>query len=120
MRIIQISDWRFCGLSLYHRGRMQALNEAARKCKMDVEQLKTFLEIVRAKSFSQAARNRKRSQPAVSAQIRVLERELNTTLFSRAGNSVALTPAGTVFVRYAENILDLHWRAQDEIAKLNG
>ena len=87
---------------------------------MDVEQLKTFLEIVRAKSFSQAARNRKRSQPAVSAQIRVLEKELNTTLFARAGNSVTLTAAGAVFVRYAENILDLHGRAHDEISKLNG
>lgn len=91
---------------------------AAPKCRIDLEQLRTFLEIVRWNSFSKAARNRRRSQPAVSAQIRVLERELKAALFLRSGNSIALTPAGAAFVRYAEDILELHWRAQDEIAKL--
>lgn len=94
------------------------MRHSARKSKIDLEQLRTFLEIVRAKSFSRAARNRNRSQPAVSAQIRVLEKELDTALFWRSSNSIALTPAGVLFVRYAEEILDLHWRAQAEISKL--
>ena len=97
---------------------MKPVLEAARKYKIDLEQLRTFLEIVRWRSFSRAARNRHRSQPAVSAQIRVLERELNAELFQRSGPSIALTPAGSVFVRYAQDILELHSRAQDEIANL--
>jgi DNA-binding transcriptional LysR family regulator len=97
---------------------MQPSSEAARKSRIDLEQLKTFLEIARSNSFSRAARIRNRSQPAVSAQIRVLEEELNTALFLRSRNCISLTPAGAVFLRYAEEILELHWRAQDEIAKL--
>ena len=52
---------------------MPPVTESARKCGMDLDQLKTFLEIVHMNSFRGAARNRKRSQPAVTAQVRVLE-----------------------------------------------
>ena len=42
---------------------------------MDLDQLHTFLEIVRLKSFSKAAQSCFRTQPAVSAQVRQLEQE---------------------------------------------
>ena len=44
---------------------------------MDLDQLHTFLEIVRLKSFSKAAQTCYRTQPAISAQVRQLEQELN-------------------------------------------
>ena len=50
---------------------------------MDLDQLHTFLEIVRLKSFSKAAETCFRTQPAISAQVRQLEQELNTSLFDR-------------------------------------
>ena len=50
---------------------------------MDFDQLHTFLEIVRLKSFSKAAQTCFRTQPAISAQIRQMEQELGTQLFER-------------------------------------
>jgi DNA-binding transcriptional LysR family regulator len=85
---------------------------------MDFDQLHTFLEIVRLKSFSKAAQTCYRTQPAISAQIRQLEQELKTELFERFGSRISLTTAGRVFTGYAEQILDLRRRAQDEINEL--
>ena len=85
---------------------------------MDFDQLHTFLEIVRLKSFSKAAQTCYRTQPAISAQIRQLEQELKTELFERFGSRITLTTAGRVFARYAEQVLDLRRRAQDEINEL--
>jgi len=85
---------------------------------MDLDQLHTFLEIVRLKSFSKAAQTCYRTQPAISAQVRQLEQELNTTLFERLGTRISLTTAGRIFAEYAEQILDLRRRAQDSINEL--
>jgi DNA-binding transcriptional LysR family regulator len=86
---------------------------------MDLDQLHTFLEIVRLKSFSKAAQSCFRTQPAVSAQVRQLEQDLNAPLFERLGTKIALTPAGRIFADYAEQILDLRRRAQDTINELD-
>jgi DNA-binding transcriptional LysR family regulator len=85
---------------------------------MDLDQLRTFLEIVRLKSFSKAAQTCFRTQPAISAQVRQLEQELGTTLFDRLGTRIALTPAGRIFAEYAEQILDLKRQAVDTINEL--
>lgn len=85
---------------------------------MDLDQLHTFLEIVRLKSFSKAAQTCFRTQPAISAQVRQLEQELNTALFERLGTRISLTPAGKIFAEYAEQILELRKRAQDSINEL--
>ena len=86
---------------------------------MDLDQLHTFLEIVRLKSFSKAAQTCFRTQPAISAQVRQLEQELNTTLFERLGTRIALTTSGKIFAEYAEQILELRKRAQDAINELD-
>ncbi|HEY1945736.1 MAG TPA: LysR family transcriptional regulator [Bryobacteraceae bacterium] len=85
---------------------------------MDLDQLHTFLEIVRLKSFSKAAQTCYRTQPAISAQVRQLELELNTTLFERYGTRISLTVAGRIFAEHAEQILALRRRAQDSINEL--
>src|SRR5271156_3738949 len=86
---------------------------------MDLDQLHTFLEIVRLKSFSKAAQTCFRTQPAISAQVRQLEQELNTTLFDRLGAKISVTTAGKIFADYAEQILELRRRAQDNINELD-
>ncbi|MBI1791479.1 MAG: LysR family transcriptional regulator [Acidobacteria bacterium] len=86
---------------------------------MDLDQLHTFLEIVRLKSFSKAALTCFRTQPAISAQVRQLEQELRTALFERFGSKISLTTAGKIFAGYAEQILDLRRRAQDAINELD-
>jgi DNA-binding transcriptional LysR family regulator len=85
---------------------------------MDLDQIHTFLEIVRLKSFSKAAQTCFRTQPAISAQVRQLEQELNANLFERLGTRIALTTAGKVFAEYAEQILELRRRAQESIQEL--
>src|SRR5579872_1295143 len=86
---------------------------------MDFDQLHTFLEIVRLKSFSKAAQTCYRTQPAISAQVRQLEQELKTSLFERFGSRISLTTAGKIFAGFAEQILDLRRQAQDTINELD-
>lgn len=72
---------------------------------MDFQQLKTFLEVWRQKSFSRAAEKLRITQPAVSAQIRSLEREVGERLFDRKGGKITFTAAGRVFEPFAEHVL---------------
>lgn len=91
---------------------------AADRTPMDFDQLHTFLEIVRLKSFSKAAQTCYRTQPAISAQVRQLEQELRADLFERFGSRISLTTAGRIFAGHAEQMLELRRRAQDTIAEL--
>lgn len=74
---------------------------------MDFDQLETFLEVAKHNSFSRAAERRFRTQPAISSLIRSLEEEAGAKLFDRSGGKVALTAAGKVFQKFAEEALEL-------------
>lgn len=73
---------------------------------MDFDQLETFLEVARLSSFSRAAERRFRTQPAISSQIRSIEEEVGAKLLDRGGGRVTLTSAGTVFKKFAEDIIE--------------
>ncbi len=73
---------------------------------MDFEQLRTFLEVSRLKSFSRAAQKLLRTQPAISAQIRSLEQEVGARLFDRDGGKVTFTAAGRLFEPFAEYCME--------------
>jgi DNA-binding transcriptional LysR family regulator len=75
--------------------------------KMDFDQLITFLEVARQRSFSRAGEKVFRSQSAVSAQIRQLEQEYGDRLLDRSGKTVKLTPAGQIFYEYAVRLKSL-------------
>ena len=72
---------------------------------MDFDQLRTFLEVSRQKSFSRAAGKLLVTQPSISAQILSLEKALGVRLFERGGGKVTLTAAGRVFEPFAEDCL---------------
>jgi DNA-binding transcriptional LysR family regulator len=72
---------------------------------MDFEQLRTFQQVCRLKSFSRAAEKLGVTQPAVSAQIRSLEKEVGARLFDRDGGKVTFTGAGRLFEPFAEHCL---------------
>jgi DNA-binding transcriptional LysR family regulator len=72
---------------------------------MDFEQLETFLKVSRLKSFSRAAEKLGMTQPAISAQIRTLEKEIGARLFDRDGGKVTFTAAGRLFEPFAEHCL---------------
>ncbi|HEY8468412.1 MAG TPA: LysR substrate-binding domain-containing protein [Longimicrobiales bacterium] len=72
---------------------------------MDVRQLRYFLAVAEHRHFTRAAQASFVSQPALSQQIRALERELGAPLFDRLTGGVELTTAGQVLRGYAERIL---------------
>lgn len=72
---------------------------------MDFEQLRTFLQVSRLRSFSRAAEKLGITQPAISAQIRSLEKEIGARLFDRDGGRVTFTAAGRLFEPFAEHCL---------------
>jgi len=74
---------------------------------MDFDQLTTFVQVAKLKSFSKAGQKVFRSQSAVSAQIRQLEQAYKAKLLDRSAKSVELTPAGVVLFDYAERLLRL-------------
>lgn len=76
---------------------------------MDTKLLEVFLAVVHAGSISGAARRLDFSQPAVSQQIKALEKVMETDLFSREGGRIRLTPAGEALQGYAEQTLT-SWR----------
>jgi DNA-binding transcriptional LysR family regulator len=71
---------------------------------MNIENLKTFQEIVRLGSFSEVAKKLGISQPAVTFQIQKLEQELGARLIDRSQRSIALTQAGKRLLRFAEAV----------------
>jgi LysR family transcriptional regulator, low CO2-responsive transcriptional regulator len=74
---------------------------------MDFDQLATFVQVAKLKSFSRAGQKVFRSQSAVSAQIRQLEEAYHAKLLDRSAKSVELTPAGGVLFEFAERLLRL-------------
>ena len=71
---------------------------------MNEHQLLCFLTVSRTLNFSAAARELYCTQPALSYQIRSLEKELDAALFCRTTTQVALTEAGRALLPHAENI----------------
>lgn len=69
---------------------------------MNLDYLKTYLEVVRRGSFSEVAKKLSISQPAVSFQIQKLERDLGVRLIDRGQKTIKLTDAGKRLVRFAE------------------
>lgn len=69
---------------------------------MLLSQVEGFLETARHRNLSRAAQALHVTQPALTARIQGLERELGTSLFSRGRRGMELTDAGRAFVPYAE------------------
>lgn len=74
---------------------------------MDTRQLAAFCAVVERRSFSQAAERLGVTQPAVSLQVRALEKRLGTQLLDRSGRRVEPTEAGWRLYRGAQRILAL-------------
>ncbi|MDX6469622.1 MAG: hypothetical protein QOF75_1425 [Gaiellaceae bacterium] len=72
---------------------------------MDTRQLAAFCAVVERRSFSQAAEQLGVTQPAVSLQIRSLEKRLGTQLLDRSGRRVEPTEAGNRLYRSAQRLL---------------
>jgi DNA-binding transcriptional LysR family regulator len=82
---------------------------------MDTRQLAAFCAVVERRSFSQAAQGLGLTQPAVSLQVRALEKRLGRTLLDRSGRRVEPTEAGWRLYRGAQRLLALEEQLVDEV-----
>jgi DNA-binding transcriptional LysR family regulator len=87
---------------------------------MELRQLTYFVAVAEEAQFTRAAERVSVAQPAVSAQIRRLERELGEDLFLRDRSGVKLTRAGEAFLPHARAALTASARGRDTIASLRG
>src|SRR5690606_29523091 len=87
---------------------------------MEIRQLKAFLAIAEAKTFTAGARRVNVTQAAISMQIRQLEEEVGLPLFTRTPRRVILTEAGEYLLERARKILREHDAAVAEIAEVAG
>jgi molybdate transport repressor ModE-like protein len=82
---------------------------------MNTKSLLIFVEVANTGSFSTAARNLGLTQPAVSSQIRTLEKEFGSTLIDRSTGRSRLTEAGRSFLGYARSILEMEAKLRREM-----
>jgi len=72
---------------------------------IDIQKIETFLRAAENLSLSEAAKQLHLSQPTVSHQIKILEQELNVTLFTRRNTGLQLTEAGRLLLPWARRLL---------------
>jgi DNA-binding transcriptional LysR family regulator len=84
---------------------------------MDTRQLRAFCEVVEHKSFSHAAERLGVTQPAVSLQVRALEKRLGAQLLDRSGRRVEPTEAGLRLYRGAQRLLALEEEITNDLVE---
>lgn len=87
---------------------------------MDLRQLETFVEVCKLKSFSKAAEKLFITQPTVTSHIQNLERELGTILINRDSKNMTLTKAGSMFFKYAVDIINTCEMAKYDLNSYKG
>jgi DNA-binding transcriptional LysR family regulator len=87
---------------------------------MDTRQLAAFCAVVERRSFSLAAERLGVTQPAVSLQIRSLEKRLGRRLLDRSGRRVEPTEAGLRLYRSAQRMLALEEQLLEEVTGDDG
>ncbi|MFK8033165.1 MAG: LysR family transcriptional regulator [Hyphomicrobiales bacterium] len=88
--------------------------------RVNFEQLRTFLMVVRFGGVRRASEHMHLSQPAVTARIQNLEESLSAKLFDRASGGMTLTKRGDALMKYAEQYLQLGELIQRDIVDPTG
>lgn len=88
---------------------------------MEIQQIIGFYHLVKENSFSKAAIATFRTQSALSQQIKALEDELGCLLIERIGRRrLQLTPAGYIFLDFAESFLTQYDNLIENIDEIKG
>jgi molybdate transport repressor ModE-like protein len=87
---------------------------------IEVRHLRVLRAVARAGSYSAAARELGLTQPAISQQMKALEKSVGTPLVARVGRETRLTEAGEVLTRHANGVLAGLAAAEEELAAIAG
>jgi DNA-binding transcriptional LysR family regulator len=82
---------------------------------IDINQLRTFIEIEKTRHFGKAAENLYLTQAAISARIKLMEGTLGVELFERHRNNIQLTKHGVKLLPYAIQMVEIWIRTIQEI-----
>ena len=82
---------------------------------MENYRLKVFRTVAKSLSYTKASRELFISQPAITKNIQLLEKELGLRLFNRKGNRIYLTEEGTVLFNYANKLVAFEMELEDEL-----
>jgi DNA-binding transcriptional LysR family regulator len=83
---------------------------------MDVRHLTYFIEVARHRSFTKAAQALHITQPSISKMVKILEEELDVTLFNRTAKQAELTDAGRAVLRQAQQIVNSFHNLTSELS----
>lgn len=83
---------------------------------MDLNEIRVFVKVAQAGSFSQAANSLGMPNSTVSAKVSALERRLGVTLLTRTTRKLKLTEAGDAYFRSSLRGLEEIGRAEDELS----
>lgn len=87
---------------------------------IEARHLRVLRAVARTGSFSAAARELGCTQPAISQQMKALEKSVDTPLVVRAGRGMQLSEAGRVLLKHANGILAGLSAAEEEVAAIAG
>ncbi|MFJ8044775.1 LysR family transcriptional regulator [Kitasatospora sp. NPDC096147] len=87
---------------------------------IEARHLRVLRAVARTGSFSAAARELGCTQPAVSQQMKALEKSVDTPLVVRSGKGMQLSEAGQVLLKHANGILSGLSAAEEEVAAIAG
>jgi DNA-binding transcriptional LysR family regulator len=87
---------------------------------MNLNQVQIFCTVAKHLSYSMAAEELFITQPAVSQQVKALERQLNVKLFERVGHKLFLTEAGEACLTHCQAMLTSRAEMEQTLAMLRG
>lgn len=85
---------------------------------MNIENLKMFCKVVEVGSISEAARMSFVTQPAVTNQIRYLEKHYGVALFDRTGGKLKTTEAGQTLYPYAKEMIEYLRQSEEAVQQV--
>jgi DNA-binding transcriptional LysR family regulator len=86
---------------------------------LDPHQLRVFQEVAREGSYSAAGRSLGFTQPAITYQMKALEKAVGTPLMVRTGRRMQLTPAGSTLLAHTQRVLAALRAAENDLASLS-
>ncbi len=86
---------------------------------MNIDILRNFIKLTEYQSFSDLAKDLPIAQSTLSHQISQLEKDLDLILIERSTKKFEITEAGSLFLKYAREIINLYDKCLQELSKFS-